>query len=101
MHEFETLLFSDIDAIVGEFFDLDDDRLRDTILKDINNYDNIELINDSKETAPSKRLDRYTNGEYCKRKTSASVNILKQIGIDRLRKQCKHFSDWLDKIENF
>ncbi|NEW61188.1 DUF4276 family protein, partial [Sulfurovum sp. bin170] len=64
LHEYETLLFCDINCIVDEFFDLEDDKLYEKITTDIKSYDNIELINDSKETAPSKRLNKYTNGEY-------------------------------------
>lgn len=99
LHEYETLLFCDIDSIVDEFFDLEDDKLYEKISKDIQEYDNIELINDSKETAPSKRLDRYTNGEYCGRKTTASINILKSIDIEIIKDKCRHFNAWLDKIQ--
>ena len=99
LHEYETLLFCDIDSIVDEFFDLEDNKLYEKIIKDIQVYDNIELINDSKETAPSKRLDRYTNGEYCGRKTTASINILKNIDIEIIKDRCKHFNAWLEKIQ--
>jgi hypothetical protein len=100
LHEYETLLFCDIDAIVYEFFDLEDDKLYDKIVKDIRDYDNIELINDSKETAPSKRLDRYTNGNYCGQKTTSSINILKNIDIEVIRNRCQHFNRWLQYMEN-
>ena len=100
LHEFETLLFCNIDAIVDEFFDLEDAHLRNRIEEDISSYDNIELINDSHATAPSKRLDSYTNGEYCGRKTTASINILKATSIEIIKERCSHFNDWLNKIEN-
>lgn len=100
LHEFETMLFCNVDAIVDEFFDLEDNRLQDTILNDISSYDNIELINDSQDTAPSKRLDKYTNGAYCERKTTASINILKRIEILEIKNSCKHFNQWLDKISS-
>ncbi len=96
LHEFETLCFSDINAIQETFFDMD---MLENIRKDIKNYENIELINDSKETAPSKRLDRYTNGLYCQAKVSTGLNILKQIDIEVLRQKCQHFDDWLKKME--
>jgi hypothetical protein len=99
LHEYETLLFCDIGAIVDEFFDLEDDKLYDKIIKDIKSYENIELINDSKETAPSKRLDKYTNGNYCGQKTTSSINILKNIDIGVLRDKCQNFDKWLRKIE--
>jgi hypothetical protein len=99
LHEYETLLFCDIGAIVDEFFDLEDDKLYDKIIKDIKSYENIELINDSKETAPSKRLDKYTNGNYCGQKTTSSINILKNIDIGVLCDKCQNFDRWLRKIE--
>jgi hypothetical protein len=49
--------------------------------------------------APSKRIDRYTDGQYCDRKVSASFNILRNIQVDILRKQYHHFDEWLEKIE--
>ena len=67
------------------------------IIKDIKSYENIELINDSKETAPSKRLDKYTNGNYCGQKTTSSINILKNID-DEISKIVKKD---LDSIHNF
>jgi len=100
LHEYETLLFSNIEAIADEYFDLEDDKLLQTIKDDISPYENIELINDSNETAPSKRLDRYTNGNYCGQKTVTSINILKKIGLSVIRTKCKHFDSWLQKIES-
>jgi len=99
LHEYETLLFCDINAIVDEFFDLDDGKLYETIINDIKKYDNIELINNSKETAPSKRLDKYTKGAYCGQKVTSSFNILQKIDISILRDKCEHFNYWLEKIE--
>jgi len=99
MHEFETLLFCDIQAIVDHYFDLDNGKLYHTITKDIKSYKNIEMINSSEHNAPSKRLDRYTDGDYCNRKVSSSYAILKNIDIEVLKKKCNHFSSWLFQIE--
>ncbi len=43
-------------------------------------------------------LYRYTNGEYCGRKTTASINILKNIDIEKIRNRCRNFNNWLEKI---
>ncbi len=99
LHEFETLMFCDIRAVVDELFDLEDEKLYEIIQKDIETYDNIELINDSIDSAPSKRLDRYTDGAYCKRKTTAGIGIIKRIDIGIMRSKCKHFNEWIEKIQ--
>ncbi len=99
LHEFETLLYCDIDIFGDEFFDLEISNLSDKIKDDIKEFDNLELINNSKITAPSKRLDKCTNGAYCGRKTTSGINILKKIDISILRDKCKHFDEWISKIE--
>ena len=95
LHEFETLCFADIEAIKEEFFDINISL--DIIKKDIEKYDNIELIN--KKNPPSKRLNIYTNGQYCQAKVSKSFKILKKIGVENIRQKCKHFNNWLKRIE--
>lgn len=57
------------------------------------------MINDSPDTAPSKRLkNAFSNTKYSK--TTHSNLIIKSIGIDNIREKCKHFNQWLDKIES-
>lgn len=94
MHEFEGLLFSspeDLSSILmGE-------SLKDWAQKILTEFnDKPEQINDSQETAPSKRLLNYTN--Y--RKTTHGPNIAEAIGIEKIREMCVGFNDWLTKMEN-
>lgn len=98
LHEFETLLFCDTNAIVECFFDMNTKKLFNTIQEDIKNYDNIEMINSSTHNAPSKRLDRYTDGVYCGSKVSSSFSILKNIDIEVIKQKCSHFNSWLEEI---
>jgi hypothetical protein len=56
---------------------------------------NPEAINDSVETAPSKRLQKHTG--Y--RKTTHGPNIAKEIGIEKIREMCTGFNDWLTLLE--
>ena len=56
---------------------------------------NPEKINDSPQTAPSKRLESNTN--Y--RKTTHGPNIAKQIGMQKLRDVCVGFNDWITRLE--
>lgn len=93
MYEFEGLLFSSPEAIA---LVLQDDSLSAWargILTDFNN--NPETVNDSKETAPSKRLERAS--KY--RKITHGPNIAERIGLEKLRGMCSGFDDWIIKLE--
>lgn len=94
MYEFEGLLFSSPEAIATQ---LQDEKLYQwacTILLEFNN--DPESVNNSKETAPSKRLEAKT----IYRKTTHGPNIAKEIGLDRMRAMCAGFNEWLSKIES-
>ena len=93
MYEFEGLLFSCPEAIAKE---LQDDKLNawaSGILAAFNQ--NPEKINDSTETAPSKRLEKHT--DY--RKTTHGPNIAERIGLAKIRGMCSGFDAWLTKLE--
>jgi hypothetical protein len=55
------------------------------------------LINDGFETAPSKRILKEIP-EYDK--VTAGVSVAGKIGIETLRAKCRHFSEWLAKLED-
>lgn len=98
LHEFETLLLHDIQKIADEFFDVSVNVKE--FQEEIAKYDNLELVNSSKENAPSKRIDRHTDKQYCGRKVTSSFKILQNIDVDVLRSEYHHFNEWLTKIEN-
>ncbi len=93
MYEFEGLLFSSPEAI--------ENTIQQSGLKDWANgvlqecEGDPEKINDSPQTAPSKRLLKKTN--YLK--TVHGPDIAKEIGLDILRKKCTGFGDWLSQVE--
>ncbi len=93
MYEFEGLLFSSPASIATELKDDSLAQWAESILQGFNN--NPEEINDSTQTAPSKRLERDTN--Y--RKTIHGPNIAEEIGIDAIREKCAGFDDWLCRLE--
>jgi len=93
MYEFEGLLFSSPEAISNVLMDEQLNQWAVEILAEFDN--NPELINNSVETAPSKRLERDTG--Y--RKTTHGPNIAKQIGIDKIREMCPGFNDWVTRLE--
>lgn len=94
IHEFESLLFSDCDV----FLDSIDNRNFATQFKNIREgFATPEDINDSPETAPSKRiLSIIKNYE---KPVMGNIGIL-GIGLDKIRSECPHFNEWLTKLES-
>ncbi len=93
MHEFEGILFSSPEAIEHNIGQEGLTHWASNILQQFNN--DPERINDSKETAPSKRLLRDTN--YIK--IVHGPNIAHEIGLNTLRQRCAGFGNWLDTLE--
>ena len=94
MHEFEGLLFSDPDRFargIGRR-DLTSDfqEIRDE-------FQSPEEINDSPDTAPSKRV-RYLFEGY--EKPLMGVLAVEAIGLDAIRAECPLFSGWIRKLED-
>lgn len=93
LHEFEGMLFSSPDA----FIKITDQKTVEKIQKIRDEAISPEHINNSPATAPSKRLEALIPN-YAKVKNGALLS--KNIGIDTLLKECKHFADWVEKIRN-
>jgi hypothetical protein len=93
LHEFEALLFSDIDVVKEHFFEIDITPLEKTVSE----YLYPELINNGEQTSPSKRILQCIPG-YAK--PSDGVAIAQKIGLDVLRAKCRHFNDWIGKLED-
>lgn len=92
LHEFEALLFTNLDFLAEHYFEYDIQPLKKCLIE----KKNPELINDSKETAPSKRILSCIP-DYDK--AGVGVAILEKIGVDALCASCKHFSEWIDRIK--
>ena len=94
MHEFEALLFSD-SKILAQSLNIDEHK----ITKTVKTLATPEEINNSRETAPSKRLDGFTEtGKFAKTTTGIAIAI--KIGIPCIREKCFLFNQWLESIEN-
>jgi hypothetical protein len=91
MHEFEALLFSDADTL-AEKTEIDIALIR----RIIETHDNPEEINDNPANAPGKRLESLKKGY---RKVAMGKTVSEAIGIERIRRQCPHFNNWLIKLE--
>ena len=92
VHEFEALLFSD-SKVLAEKLGIDQAEVDDALTQ----CGSPEAINNSPETAPSKRLETWTCNRYGK--TTNGIVIAKAIGIDKMRLACPNFDAWLRSIE--
>lgn len=93
LHEFETLIFADPQKLDWEY--LDHTTPINNLVSMVANQ-NPELINDGMETAPSKRIGKEIP-EYDK--ATSGVEVVGKIGIQSLRKKCRHFNEWLSCLE--
>nr|WP_306310567.1 DUF4276 family protein [Xenorhabdus aichiensis] len=94
LHEFEALIFSDPAKLDWEYLE------HDTAIASLVSMaedQNPELINDGKETAPSKRIFNALS-DYDK--VSAGVSVVEHIGLQKLREKCRHFNEWVTQLEN-
>ncbi len=96
-YEFETLLFAN-PVYFTEFFG--NDLIEKEMNKIIQQYQDIELINDSVKTAPSKRIEDLFSliGEDYD-KVFYGEAIASDIGIENMKQKAKRFDDWMKKIE--
>lgn len=92
MHEFEALLFSAPDILANKL--QVSKKSIDDILTECGEPEN---INDSPQTAPSKRLAQLSDRF---KKTTTGIAIAKEIGLTKIRSKCPIFNEWLTKIEN-
>ena len=93
IHEFEALLFSDARSIASEL------NISETLVNTVlDECDGPESINNSPQTAPSKRLDSWSkNGKFPK--TTTGIAIARKIGIARMREKCPLFNTWIQCFE--
>lgn len=95
LHEFEGLLFCDINAFKSSFTKDEADFI--SIESTMNEFDSPEDINNSPETAPSKRLIKAIPGYD---KILFGNVIASYTGLDTIRKKCHLFDEWLTKLES-
>jgi len=94
LHEFEALLFADPRkfevAFPGRAAEIDG------LVSIRSEFPNPEDIDDGSDSAPSKRILRIFPDF---KKAVAGPVILAQIGINTLRRECRHFDGWIRRIE--
>ena len=95
MHEFEGMLFSDCHRFgIG----IGRPELAPKLFAIRNEFRSPEEINDSPQTAPSKRLEALIPA-YQKPLLGNLAAI--EIGLETIRNACPHFSEWLEQLENW
>lgn len=96
LHEFEAFLLVDPDRLLGMYPNKPSGISR--LKKDIGNL-NPEEINESQQTAPSKRISKYLP-DYEDQKAQVGPLVAEDIGLSKLREKCPHFNEWISKLEN-
>lgn len=92
LHEFEGLLFSS----PASFSEITDDDTVAKIQRMRSEAISPEHINNSPETAPSKRLESLIPN-YAKVKNGTLLS--RSMGIGKILKECTHFANWIEKIK--
>lgn len=91
LHEFEGILFSNPES----FRIITDEKTVEAIQQIRDEFPTPEHINNSMETAPSKRLLQMIPG-YSKIRSGMILSI--DMGIDSILQQCPHFKEWIELI---
>lgn len=95
LHEFEGLLFNDIDIIYNQI-PANDIVGKIELEKTFTEYDNPEMINNSKQTSPSHRLERIIKGYN---KVVYGAILAEAIGLYKLRSKSPRFNHWISTLE--
>jgi hypothetical protein len=93
MHEFEALLFSDCHAFSSGIGRPD---LLSSLEKIRDQFASPEEIDDSPTTAPSKRIIALI--PHYQKPILGTLAAL-EIGLEVIRRECPHFSEWLSRLE--
>ncbi len=95
-HEFETFLFVE----PAKLLVIEPEMKREVLelQKIAGSFDSPEEINDGEKTAPSKRIENIIS-KYRLKKVRIATEMIPKIGLPMLRERCRHFDDWVTKLE--
>lgn len=97
LHEFEALLFANISKLHIDY----PEALAaiETLKTAANEIGDPELINNSPETAPSKRIIKaLQNAKYKYDKVGSGTRVSLAITLPVILEKCSHFRNWIDRI---
>ena len=93
LHEFEALLFVDLEIVIGTLAS----PIAPQQFGDLGHFSSPEEINEGRQTHPAARLQHHLPGY---RKALHGPLSVERIGLPRIREQCRHFDEWLNKLES-
>ncbi|MBB6110214.1 protein of unknown function [Mucilaginibacter lappiensis] len=96
LHEFEGLLFNNIDAFVNHI-PVEDFVNKAELEQVLVGYPNPELINNTPNNAPSYRLKRLIKGYN---KIVYGSILAQEIGLKKIRSKSPRFNEWITMLEN-
>ena len=96
LHEFEALLFVDINQLKPEYPLADANILK--LKSETDKYGDPEMIDDGPATAPSKRIITALERYYHYNKVKSGSSTTSRIGMDALLENCRHFREWIERI---
>ena len=96
LHEFEALILSNPRNLEYEYME-HEDAISELEKQLQLHHNNAELINEMRETAPSKRILKLIP-EYDKVTVGASIAGID--GIEPLKQNCTHFKQWVETLES-
>jgi hypothetical protein len=96
VHEFEALLFTDPQWLAFSF--PSQQAAIESLVTVAGQFASPEDINDSEQTAPSKRIIAAIP-DYDYRKPTAGPQTAELIGLPAIRAKCPHFNAWVEKLE--
>jgi hypothetical protein len=100
MHEFEALLFSNVDILCTTLSPLcrrGKDDLATALDRVLAEAGEPEAINDRPHYAPSKRILTEVPGY---RKVLYGPLVAARVGVEAIRRLCLHFNSWLERLES-
>lgn len=96
LHEFEGLLFASKDGF--ENLPNIDEKSLEILISYVYEHENPELLNDNRQTAPSKRLENIIH-KYNKKKLIFGIDIIAHTNtISPILVRCERFSKWTNHL---
>ena len=97
LHEFEALLFVDISRLQN-YYPLSAKRIVN-LKNETDAYGDPEMIDNGRDTAPSKRIIKALAPDYNYNKVLSGAAVTYAIGMDAMLAGCRHFREWIDRIK--
>ncbi|GHV52412.1 hypothetical protein FACS1894181_15490 [Bacteroidia bacterium] len=99
LHEFEALVFCGLQYLLVDYPGMD--KQVENLQQIVGQYgNNTEMINDSPQTAPSKRIEKEFETHHHYNKPKSGEYVTGRVGIEALKGRCPHFKEWIDQLEN-